>query len=303
MSIAFNGKSLKEYINFVFETLTTKTKLQPPMMIDCEELSTLEEIVMMTLIVCSTQFQDSIIAIGDRMITPENARENLEELVARRNPDLTVIDTLEIDPDKTMIFEKLSSQATNDMGWSVALLTWIDNLCKKVNTIILIETDFKDLKMNLRKKVKLPTTINKFFKLHIADILGGVNIFRSKIIKFIADNCLDENLTKSKEDNWYENWKGLGKSETATDYDWASDYVNVSNKVEQNDSVSVSENHIDFDCNTNLPESKSNQNDSVITFEKHDDHNYSATEKSKKREILNLNLCKKSNNENRNSAY
>ncbi|KAK0165503.1 hypothetical protein PV328_004010 [Microctonus aethiopoides] len=89
MSIAFNGKSLKEYINFVFETLTTKTKLQPPMMIDCEELSTFEEIVMMTLIVCSTQFQDSIIAIGDRMITPEKARENLEELVARRNPDLT----------------------------------------------------------------------------------------------------------------------------------------------------------------------------------------------------------------------
>ncbi|KAK0169284.1 hypothetical protein PV328_012251 [Microctonus aethiopoides] len=138
MSIAFNGKSLKEYINFVFETLTTKTKLQPPMMIDCEELSRLEEIVMMTLIVCSTQFQDSIIAIGDRMITPEKARENLEELVARRNPDLTVIDTLEINPDKTMIFEKLSSQATNDKGWSVALLTWIDNLCKKVNTIILI---------------------------------------------------------------------------------------------------------------------------------------------------------------------
>ncbi|KAK0169285.1 hypothetical protein PV328_012252, partial [Microctonus aethiopoides] len=145
--------------------------------------------------------------------------------------------------------------------------------------------------MNLRKKVKLPTTINKFLKLHIADILGGVNIFRSKIIKFIADNCLDENLTKSKEDNWYENWKGLGKSETATDYDSASDYINVSNKVERNDSVSVSENHIDFDFNTNLPESKSNQNDSVITFEKHDDHNYSASFKEKNNNINNKNHC------------
>ncbi|KAK0071777.1 hypothetical protein PV325_012379 [Microctonus aethiopoides] len=107
---------------FVFYATPTQfhtyTEYQP-MMIDCEELSRLKEIVMMTLIVCSTQFQDSIIAIGDRMITPEKARENLEELVARRNPDLTVIDTLEIDPDKTMIFEKLSSQATNDKGWPV----------------------------------------------------------------------------------------------------------------------------------------------------------------------------------------
>lgn len=80
---------------------------------------------MMILIVCSSELEDTIIAMGDdRMITPGEAKKYLEELVARRNPDLAVIDSVEVDPDKTVIFEEF-----DDKGWSVALVTWIENLC------------------------------------------------------------------------------------------------------------------------------------------------------------------------------
>ncbi|KAK0087102.1 hypothetical protein PV325_001771 [Microctonus aethiopoides] len=205
-----------------------------------------EEPVVITMKCRDTCFQKH--ADVKRMITPEKARENLEELVARWSFNLTVINTPEIDADKTIIFEDLPSQATHD---------------KKLNTHYVpgLYPDLVDKMKDfaLWTNVCTPKTI-----LHIADILGGVNIFRSKIKKFVTDNCLDENQKKPKEDNWYENWKGLGKSETATDYYWASDYVNVSNKVEQKDSVSMSENHINFTSNTYLAESKSDQNDSLI---------------------------------------
>ncbi|KAK0072668.1 hypothetical protein PV325_011010 [Microctonus aethiopoides] len=173
------------------------------------------------------------------MITPEEARENLGELIARRSLERTVIDTLEIDPDKTIIFEELPPQATDDNKYGLYpdlvdkmkdFPLWT-NVCTPKTmsrpSSCYVETNFEDLKMNLR----------------------------------------------------------LGKSETATDYYWASDYVNVSNKVEQYDSVSISKNHVNFASNTNLAESKSDQNDSFITFEKHDNHNYSASFKEKNKNI------------------
>lgn len=367
MSLAFNGKSLKEYINFVFENLITNTNLRPrtfirldtahfihavsrwkcfqsvlhkivksfflycvALMIDCNQLSVLEEIFILTLIVCSTEFEDSIIAMGDRMITAEEDRKNLEEVIAKRNPDLTIIDSVEIDPEKTIIFEELLSKAVDNNGWSVSLLEWIESLCRKVNTVIFIgqklnthyvpdlysnlidkikdfplwtnvctpdtmsrptsgyvEADFKNLKMNLKKKVKLPTTVNKFLKLHIADILGGVNIFRSKLTKFVVNN--DEEQKKPKEENLYENWKGLGKSETNRDHDWVPDYVNASNKEDQNDLFTMPENHTEFSDNINVSKDKNDQNNSVTTSENHNDHNYSASFKEDNKD-LNINI-------------
>ncbi|CAH2084305.1 unnamed protein product [Euphydryas editha] len=350
MSLAFNGKSLKDYINFVFENLINSTNVQPrtfirldtahflhsvsrwkcflsvlhkivkqfflycvALMIDCQQLSLLEEFFILTLIVCNSEFDDSIIALDDRMISAEEARKKLEELIAKRNFDLTVIDSIEIDPEKTVILEELSSKAVDKDGCSVSLLTWIDRLCRQVNNVIFIgkklnthyvpglysnlvdkikdfplwtnvctpetmsrptscyvETNFKDLKMNLKNKVKLPTTVTKFLKLHIADILGGVNIFRAKLTKFVVENSSDENQKYPKEEKLYENWKGLGK--TTRDDDWISNYGNQSDKDDQNDSLAMPENHSNSFSNIN---SSKDKNYSVTKFENHYDHNYS----------------------------
>ncbi|KAH0548402.1 hypothetical protein KQX54_001061, partial [Cotesia glomerata] len=78
---------------------------------------------------------------------------------------------------------------------------------------------------------------------------------------------------KPKEENEYENWKGLGKNETATDYDWATDYGNVSDQVEHNDSATVSENPIDLMKDHNID----------------DDHNYSSISIQEKHEDSNIN--------------
>ncbi|CAG5096738.1 Similar to NOF: 120.7 kDa protein in NOF-FB transposable element (Drosophila melanogaster), partial [Cotesia congregata] len=287
------------------------------LMIDCKSLSSLEEIFTLILIVCRTEFEDSIIAIDDRMITPGEAKKTLEKLIATRdlsndlNLDLNNIDFVEVDPDKTLVFEELSQKATDNKGWSVALLRWIDKVCRKTNTVIFtgkklnthyvpelygnlvdnmkdfplwsnvctpetmlrpnscfVETAFKDLKMTLSKKVKLPTSVIKFLKLHIDDILGGINIFRSKLTKFVVDHCDD--LKTSKEENFYENWKGKGKNEAAMDYDWTSDYaMDVSDNIESNYPVTTSENTSEHIRNTQLAE---DLNDSIIMLKRHEDH-------------------------------
>ncbi|XP_053595597.1 uncharacterized protein LOC106693211 isoform X2 [Microplitis demolitor] len=359
MSDSFNGKSLKEYINFCFENLIGNTNLEPrtfirldtahfihsvsrwecfqsvlhkivksfylyctALMIDCKRLSQLEGIFILTLIVSGTEFEDSIISVSDDcIITPVEARNQLEKFISICNPDLTVIDSIEIDTEKTMIFDQ-SSCGVDKNGWSLALLVWIDNLCKKANTIIFtgsklnsfympklyvrlveiikefplwtnvctpdtmpratssyIEADFKDLKMNLKKKVKLPTTEIKFLKLHIVDLLGGVNIFRSKLTKFVVDNCSEEELNKPKDENLFENWKGLGKDGNSNDYDWIDDYVNSSmDKDDQSDSVSPLKDKDGLNYSVNLSES-------------HIDHNYSANyleEKNDANKIINI---------------
>lgn len=141
MSDAFNGKSLKEYINFVFENLVINTNLQPQtfirldtahfinsvsrwksvshkivksfflycvaLMVDCTKLSLLEEIFILTLTVCNTDFEDSIISMSDDdddKITTAEAKKRLETLISNRNIDLTVIDSIKIDTEKKTIF-------------------------------------------------------------------------------------------------------------------------------------------------------------------------------------------------------
>lgn len=84
------------------------------------------------------------------------------------------------------------------------------------------------MKTDLEKRVKLPTTLIKFLKLHIEELLGGICIFRSKVNKFIIDNQYRDELNDDDHGKWFENWRGLGKKGSAQNM-WISN-----NNAEEN---------------------------------------------------------------------
>ncbi|XP_074102523.1 uncharacterized protein LOC141529739 [Cotesia typhae] len=210
------------------------------------------------LIVANTEFEDSIIAVDNNCMTPLDARKRLEGFISDKNIKVADSDLDEPDSDDKILLDKLSNFDTDHLGWSVSILTWVDNLSQKANTIIFtgsnlnsfrvrglydrllekikefpiftnictpetmsrgtscfVEGDFKDLKLDLEQQVKLPTTILKFLKLHISQLLGGICIFRAKVNKLIVDNQFKDDMNECEHGKWFENWKGQGKEKTA----------------------------------------------------------------------------------------
>lgn len=204
MSLAFNYKPLKEYINYCFEIITTNSDKQPntlirldtahlihsvskwncfqsalnkivttffihcmALIIKCETLKKLEDIFILMLIVADTEFEDSVIAIDNKCLTPSDASHLLENLISDRKSNSEILipdvdkDELEETEKGRNLLDQLSKVDVNDLVWSVELLKWVNTLDEKASTIIYTESKLNSFRIEgLREK--LVTKIREF---------------------------------------------------------------------------------------------------------------------------------------------
>lgn len=173
MSSAFNDMSLKKYIKVCFENLKSKNLKTTDittyirlgvahfvhsvtgwdcfksvlhssvkkfyiycicLLIDSTKLDKLERILLLILIVCNVTYEDSIIDVNGEIITPLNAKSELEDLISCRDiPKFLLnvtnqIDKIEFDPEKTKSENVLSNTTEND---SLSISTWMNDILKK----------------------------------------------------------------------------------------------------------------------------------------------------------------------------
>ncbi|CAF4833035.1 unnamed protein product [Pieris macdunnoughi] len=103
------------------------------------EWKDLERILILTLIICNTEYEDSMICYNNKFITPLDARVELENLISNRKTKI-LIDDME-ENIKTMDFSTDKSDILNDTCFesscdnNVTIKLWADNLASHSDNI------------------------------------------------------------------------------------------------------------------------------------------------------------------------
>lgn len=166
-----------------------------------------------------------------------------------------------------------------------------------------VESDFGNLKNTLKHRIQLPTTIPIFLRLHLDNIIGGINLFNKKYVKFL-DDILNKSLEKSSDnlntndsnvvtdDSYLENWGGQGKNPNEKNFDWINKKLNDN---DQNDYKIVEPENSSIDNTSN------SKNDDVNHLHTNDNFDYFHQENLNGTSLLN-NENDQSNIESNNSS-
>ncbi|CAG5102776.1 Similar to NOF: 120.7 kDa protein in NOF-FB transposable element (Drosophila melanogaster) [Cotesia congregata] len=203
------------------------------LLIDCKDLDKFERILLLILIVCNTSYEDSIINVNGGKITPIDARNELENLISTRNIEEFFLNVSE-QIEKFDLEEKPFTNNPSDSNKedSPSISSWAGGIIKAANNQIVegkkiqsfylsslvkpiidvvvefplwtnICIPYTDLRaisrfmISLKHQEPLPTDAYTFLKLHLDYLIGGVNLFKLKVTKFVTTNFNNRTTKKS----------------------------------------------------------------------------------------------------------
>lgn len=177
VSLAFNNRSLSDYNESCFNNIKGITTIQPntyirmdtahfihavslwkcwksvthknvksfylyciALLIECDKWEEMERILILMLIICCTEYEDTVISYREEEITPRDARVELETLIGNRKIKVMVEDieekikSMDIDSDKK---DLLNDNLFSVSGDNLTIASWASHLTSYPTNILL----------------------------------------------------------------------------------------------------------------------------------------------------------------------